>query len=201
MLLFLKVASSDLIREGEPLDSPMQPWPVAIAAELTNMVGTVLGSMLAPIRSEGRAIKPAATAKHGISTRDAARAGVSEIAALGYLVQLAMNPTHLIAWRADFDRDVLVAALSRLKKDSRMLLRSGLELVSVQDKAAAACRLPGGPDGQFRMPTLDEACQIILGAAREVGPHDATDDLRVMRSVFFALRDRGLIALEGARAA
>lgn len=198
MLLFLKVASSDLIHEGEPLSSPAQPWAVSIAAELTTPEGVTKGMMLAPIRSDGRRIKEAATAKHGISAREAARAGVSEIAALGFLVQLAMNPTHLIAWNAEFDRSVLTAVLERLGKDSRMLMRAGLELVGVQQCAAAACKLPGGPDGQFKLPTLDEATQIIVGTTRTGGPHTAWDDMRDMRAVFFALRDRGVMALEAA---
>lgn len=201
MLLFLKVASSDLIHGTEPLDSPVQPWAVSIAAELATMDGKTIGKMLAPIRSGGRSIKPAATARHGVSTKDAARAGVSEIAALGFLVQLAMNPTHLIAWRAAFDRDVLVAALSRLGKDSRMLVRNGLQLVSVQDWARFTCRLPGGEDGQFKLPTLDEASQIILGDDRPPPPHSAADDMRVMRDVFYALRHRNVIRLEGVSAA
>lgn len=200
MLLFLKVASSDLIREGAPLDAPEQPWAVAIAAELVAMDGSTKGVMLAPIRSDGRGIKPAATARHGITARDAARAGVSEIAALGFLVQLAMNPTHLIAWRVAFDRDVLVSVLAKLGKDSKMLVRSGLELVDVQQCAAAACRLPGGEDGQFKSPTLDEASRIILGSPRAPGPHSAWDDLCAMRAVFFALRERGVMVLEGAAA-
>lgn len=201
MLLFLKVASSDLIKTAEPLDSAGQPWCVSLAASLETVDGVQRGMMLAPIRSEGRAVKPAATARHGITTREAARAGVSEIAALGLLIQMAMNPTHLIAWRVEFDRDVLIAVLARLGKDSRMLVRSGLELISVQEFSAPVCRLDGGIDGQFKLPTLDEAHEIILGDKRPTGPHSAWDDLCAMRKVFFALRDRGVIALEGVVAA
>lgn len=201
MLLFLKVASSDLLHSSEPLGSAAQPWAVSIAGELTAMDGATKGMMLAPIRSDGRAIKSAATAKHGISARDAARAGVSEIAALGFLIQLSMNPTHLIAWAVEFDRDVLISVLARLGKDSRMLVRTGLELIGVQDFARAACKLAGSDDGQFRRPTLDEACSIILGETRAAGPHSAWDDLCAMRRVFFALRDRGVITLEGSAAA
>lgn len=201
MLLFLKVASSDLLRPDEPAESTGQPWAVSIAASLHSMDGAIRGMMLAPIRSDGRSIKSAATEKHGVTTREAARIGVSEVAALGLLIQFAMNPTHVIAWKVAFDRDVLIAVLSRLGKDSRMLVRHGLELVGVQDFATPVCRLPGGPDGQFKLPTLDEAHQIIMGTSRAPGPHSAWDDLCAMRSVFFALRDRGVIALEGAEAA
>lgn len=196
MLLFLKVASSDLMQANEPPGSAAQPWAVAVAAELTTLDGTARGMMLAPIRSEGRSIKPGATAKHGITARDAARAGVSEISALGFVIQLAMNPTHLISWTMH-DRDVLVSVLAKLGKDSRMLVRSGLELIGVQDFAKAACKLPGGEDGQFRRPTLDEAHEHILGESRTPGPHSAWEDLTAMRRVFFALRDRGVMALEG----
>lgn len=122
---------------------------------------------------------------------------MSEIAALGFLIQLAMNPTHLVSWSPTFDRDVLVSVLAKLGKDSRMLVRSGLELIGVQDFAKAACKLPGGDDGQHRRPTLAEACDIILGEKRADGPHSAWDDLTAMRRVFFALRDRGVMALEG----
>lgn len=197
MLLFLKVASSDLMNPNEPAGSAAQPWAVSIAAELTTMDGITRGMMLAPIRSDGRPIKAAATAKHGITARDAARAGVSEIAALGFLIQLAMNPTHLIAWNVDFDRDVLVSVLAKLGKDSRMLVRSGLELIGVQDFAKAACKLPGGDDGQFRRPTLDEAIFALMGEKRPDAPHSAWNDLTAMRAIFFVLRDRGLIQLEG----
>lgn len=200
MLLFLKVASSDLIRQGEALDAPSQPWAVSIAASLETMDGVQRGMMLAPIRSEGRGIKAAATAKHGINAREAARAGVSEIAALGFLVQLAMNPTHLVGWNIAFDRDVLIAVLARLGKDSRMLVRTGLELVGVQQIAAPVCRLPGGKDGQFKTPTLDEAHEAILGAELAPSPRTAWDDMIAMRSLFYALRSRGVLTLEGAAA-
>lgn len=194
MFLAIDVESSDLLKRTLPLDDAAQPWPVSLAAILCDDDGTEQDFFHTRIRSDGRMIRPGAQAVHGIGSSAAGRHGVSEVAALGMLVGFAAQATRLIGHAIEFDRDVIIATLRRLDKDDRMLVRPGLELVDTMKAAAPVCRIPSGrDDGQFKWPTLDEACATVLGEAPRTGPHNAYDDALRARRLYLALVARNVL--------
>ena len=179
--LYIDLESSDLLHRDLPLDHPSQPWAISIAAELVMDDGRSWFMHL-PIRSEGRPIAAGAEAVHGVSTRQAASVGVNEIPVLGTLCGLAENASCVVGHGIPFDRDVVTSLLMRKGKNTRMWTMAGLEFVDTMTAAAPLCRLPGASDsGEFKWPSLDEACSILLGMEPREGPHSAWEDLQRTR--------------------
>jgi DNA polymerase III epsilon subunit-like protein len=194
MLLFMDTETSDLLKRNLALEDPSQPWCVELAADLSDMDGTTRDFFSVRVRADGRQVRPDAQAVHGITTREAARSGVSEIAALGMLVGLAAQARYLIGHAVEFDRDVIVATLRRLKRDDRMLVRAGIELVCTMKAAAPVCRIPSDRgDGQFLWPSLDAACETVLGEPPRAGRHSAWQDCQRAKRLFLALRERKMM--------
>lgn len=195
--LVIDCESSDLIRKDVPLGDASQPWAVSVAADLCSDDGQSLAFFHTHIRSEGRAIKEGARAVHGISTRDAGRNGVSEVTAIGMLIGLAAQATVLVAHNVDFDKQLVESLLIRRGKDVRMWTRPGLTSCCTMLAAAPFCKLPTDHEsGSYQWPSLDAACQIILGEKPREGAHSAWDDCQRAKRLFLQLRPRG--ALEAA---
>lgn len=184
MLLFCKIATADKMRDGEP------PMIVSLAAELTDAAGAPLDFFHTRVRIGNGSVKPEAQEVHGISSRMAARDGVSVITALGMLCGLVAQAKYLIGHAITFDRDVAVGALQRLDKDPSKLVRPGLQLIDTMTAATPVCRLPSERnDGQYRWPTLDAACEAILHELPVSGYRNAWTDMGKIKRLYFALRE------------
>lgn len=198
-LLFIDVETSGLVDPHKPLDDPSQPWAVSIGAELTDLEGRTLSHIATQIRSEGRRIKPEATAVHGITNEMAGRGGVSETAALGVLVGM-MNQVPfggmVVGFNVEFDRQVLLGVLMRRRAEAsiKAWTRPGLVWTDIQAPCLPFCRLPTpiDPDA-YKRPSLDDAGETLLGMPRRVGFHGSYDDATRCRRVFFELVRRGAI--------
>lgn len=197
MLLIFDLETSDLLRRDLPLEDPAQPWVVSIGAQLCAMDGAVRDHFHARIRADGRQVRAGAQAVHGVSSRDAARSGVSETVALGMLIGFAAQATYCAGHGIEgFDRKVVESCLIRLGKDTRMWTRPGLQFVDTMLLATPVCRIPSGrDDGQFKWPSLDEACEAILGEPRREGNHSAYEDCDRARRLFIALRERNVVEI------
>jgi len=195
--LLIDLETSDLLRDDLPLDDASQPWIVAVAAELSTDDGAALDFVSLRIKADGRSIRAGAQAVHGISTRQASRSGVSEIAALAILCDLAAQADCMIGFGVGFDRKVVESALLRRRKDPRMWVRPGIQVVDLIPACAALCRIPSDhPSGSYRWPSLDVACETILGLKPRQGIHTAHEDLTRAKLLWLHLTARG--ALEAA---
>lgn len=75
-----------------------------------------------------------------------------------------------------------------------MLIRAGLTVVDLIGPAAAHCKIASEHDsGSYRWPSLDVACQQILGEPPREGVHNALSDAQRARRLFHALRNLQLI--------
>lgn len=196
VVLCFDTETSGLLRRDVPLGDASQPWACVIAAELVDMDGKSLDFFSAHIRADGRTIGKGATDVHGLSSRDAAKAGVNEIVALGMLVGFASQARYLVGHGVDFDRQVIEGMLIRRQKDTRIWVRPGLEHQCTMRAATNLCAIkPDDPrtDGGYRWPSLDEACSILLGKPPREGHHDAWGDMKRSQSLWFYLRDRGAL--------
>ena len=200
MYLFLKIATSGLIRRELPLDDPQQPWAVAIAADQTDAAGTTLNRFDLTIKADGRAIKPGALEIHGISGSQAERFGVKENPALVLLSELA-GQSQLVVSYAAFDTQVIDSLLLRLAaslgKPKQAYVgkwrRPGLAFLVMQDPVAKQeCNLPHEekPD-ELRAPKLDEACELLLGEPLPAGKQSTYEALQRTRRLFFSLVEKG----------
>jgi len=190
--LFIDCETSGLIKRSLPLDSPEQPWIVSLAAQLCDDAGRELASLNTRIRANGRTIEEGARKVHGVSTALAGRTGVSELAALGVLCgkeSFASQARFVIGHGLSFDRDVVTSVLSRHGRDATTWTRPGLEFVDTMLAATPFCKIPSDHDsGGYRWPSLDAACEILLNEPPRTGEHDAGDDLRRAKLLYFWLR-------------
>jgi DNA polymerase-3 subunit alpha len=188
MLLFCKLATTDIVRDGAP------PQIVSLAAELTDVNGNALDFVHTRVRVGNASVKPEAQEVHGISSRMASRDGVSVITALGMLCGLAAQARYLIGHAITFDRDVAVGALLRMNKDASKLIRPGLQIIDTMTAAAPVCRLPSDrTDGAYRWPSLDAACEAILHEQPTTGHRNTWRDLKRAERLYFALRNMNVL--------
>lgn len=194
MILALDVETSGLVPRGVEIGDAQFPWPTQIGAVLFRDDGTDRALFSSLVRADGRKITAGASNVHGITNRQAATEGVSQIAAMAVVCGFAAQAKYLIGFNAGFDRSICESALIRLGKDTRMLCRPGLEVIDLMTSATALCKIPSEHEtGGFRWPSLDVACQTILGDPPREGPHDALQDATRAKRLFLALRDLGMI--------
>lgn len=176
-VLFMDAETSDLLKRDRPLDDSSQPWAVSIAAQLV-IDGAPADFFHVHVKAEGRQVRAGAEAVHGISTRSAAKRGVSEVVALGMLCGLAAQAEMVVGHGIDFDRQVIEGCLLRRGKETRLWTRPGLEFVDTMKAATPFCRINADrEDGSFKWPSLSEAGALLLGEEPREGTHDAWQDL------------------------
>lgn len=190
-ILFLDIETSDLLKRDRSLSDPSQPWAVSIAAQLV-IDGDDADHFHVHVKAEGRQVRAGAEAVHGISTRSAAKRGVSEVVALGMLCGLAAQAEMVVGHGIDFDRQVIEGCLLRRGKETRLWTRPGLEFVDTMKAATPFCRIPTDrEDGSFKWPSLGEAGTILRSEPPREGAHDAWSDLQRCRRLYDWLADRG----------
>ena len=197
MIVFVKCETSDLLKKQLPPEDPGQPWPTVIAADLCEDDGKTFDFFQHHIRANNRKIRPGATEANGLSTRIADKRGVAEILALGDVSGYAAQALTIVGYNyREFDSIVLTGALVRLQKNPRILERAGLIKLSLIQIAAQACKIPTvRDDQQYKWPTLDEACKILLD---EEPPGDCGwlktwADCQRIKRLYFNLKGRGVI--------
>lgn len=202
MFLFIDTETSGLLKKSLPLEDPSQPWVVSLAAQLCDAVGNELAAIRTGIRANGRAIASDASAIHGVSSRRASYSGVAEKSALRLLCgreSLVSQARYVVGHGMQFDKDVITGLILRNGWDASVWTRPGVEFQCTMLAAAPFCKLRGEHEsGSYRWPSLDDACQALLGKEPRSGHHDAWQDLLRCKELFFWLRDRGAFELEAA---
>lgn len=200
MLCFCDLETSGLNISGLPPEAPEQPWPLQIAAELCDYDGTTKSHMSIYVKADGRKVDAGATAVHGITSREADKTGVSEVVALAMLVGLVGDAEKVIGFGVNYDKGVILGALTRRERPTRKFLRPGLEFIDLIPPAAAACKLPTDhSSNSFRWPDLSTAFSMLTNGLATVddidlpAAHDAWGDCRRAKAVYFALKARNLI--------
>lgn len=205
-VLHLSIATSGLMKDSLAETSRQQPWIVRLAAQLCAMDGTVIDSFSCGIRAGDRKIDADASAIHGISSAMAARSGVDESFALSMVCGLkgktkgdgsqrpdmpglASNARYVVAWNADFLRQVIGSLFLRLGEPSGAWVRPGLTFISLQPMCAPWLRLTGA-DGAYRNPKRDEVAAFFLSADPRPLPHTTDSNLELEKRIYAALKDR-----------
>jgi hypothetical protein len=200
MYLFVDCETSGLLKKNLPLDDANQPWVVSLAAQLCDTAGNELAAIRTGIRANGRAIAGDASAVHGISSRKAAYTGVAEKSALRLLCgkeSFVSQARYVVGHGLQFDKDVITGLILRNGWDASVWTRPGVEFCCTMMAAAPFCKLKSEHEsGSYRWPSLDDACQILLGMEPRIGAHDAWDDLQRCKLLFSHLRDRGAFDLD-----
>jgi hypothetical protein len=199
MMAFLDVETTKLMRRDIATDDRAQAWLVEAAIELCTMDGERTDVISRRVRLPNDAsVQPGAEVVHGISTRQARRSGCTQRWAMYGLLECLNEARYAISY-GTFDREVGASLIERVAGPEvdnwlRMWNRPGLEWINCITVATAACKIPSGHEtGGYRYPSLDAAGEILCGLPKRDGQHRSLDDLGRLKSVFFALRERGMI--------
>lgn len=193
--LFFDCDTSDIWHKELAQDDIDQPWALHIAAELADDAGKTLDFFSLHIRAEGRSVKKAATNIHGVSTRDASKFGVTEQQALVPLVGLINQSHRVVSHSLEMKRNIIRSLL--LRRRSRAVEawdRAGLEWFCVMERSTTLCAIDTTLDNdQFKWPSLDEACQILLSEDPPEVHQSAWDRMSRMKRLYLELVSRGIV--------
>lgn len=191
--LFFDTETSGLPDWKSPSESPEQPHIVQLAAEL---VGTetreVIDSMDVIVKPDGWVIPDDMAAIHGITTDHAMEVGIPERDAIAMLLSLRTRATLRVAHNRTFDDRIIRIGLKRFfdkldadetEKQPSDDWKEGEAYCTAQG-SRKLCALP-----KSKIPTLGEAHQILVGCELK-GAHNAMNDTRGCRAVYFAIKDR-----------
>lgn len=202
MYLFVDAESTDLIKEDLPPSSPEQPWLVQVGADLSDQNGKTTGFLRRYVRlPENASVRPGAEAVHGISTRQARRHGATQRWALYGILEM-MNEARFAISYGRFDRDLGASLIQRIGGSEtgqwlQQWSRPGLEWINLITTCSALCKIPGEHfSGGFKWPSLDVACEVLLGEAPREAEHDSWDDCQRLKRLFFALKERNALELD-----
>jgi DNA polymerase III epsilon subunit-like protein len=197
--LSIDLETSGLPKPGMIKGSDEYPWFVEVGAILFDLNGVELDIFGSRVRADGRKMQPGAIAVHGMTDWEASRAGISEIAALSVVCGFAAQARYLVGYGVQFDRDVCESTLIKLGKETRMLVRPGLQVVDLRPPATQACKIPSDHEsGGYRWPSLGEACERLLGDPPRTGKHRAVEDARRNVRLFVHLQQAGYLDLGSA---
>lgn len=205
-ILILDVETSGLYRKDLSIDDPAQPWIMEAGAALCTESGTMTNFFKFIVKADGRKAKEKAVEVHGITDRATALVGIPEARLLGVLTDFLKTAPLDVALKVvtfgDFDMKVIASVLARFAVsqnkpsntyDRLWLARPLTEFVDLQKPyCQLACKLPSEFDGEdYKWPSLDEACEIMLGQPPREGFHDAFEDMLRLKALYFECAKRG----------
>jgi DNA polymerase-3 subunit epsilon len=190
--LFFDTETTGIPDWKTPSDGPDQPHIVQLAAELVDTeTREVIGSMDVIVKPDGWTIPEEMTAIHGISQEHAMEVGIPERDAIAMLLELRSKANLRVAHNRTFDDRIVRIGLKRFfdqpNSDETALQPSDSwkegEGYCTCNSSRKLCALP-----KNKLPSLAEAHRILVGAELE-GAHNAMNDTRGCKSVYFAIRD------------
>lgn len=192
--LFFDTETTGLPIWKEPSESPAQPHIVQLAAELVDLdTREVIASMDVIIKPDGWVISEEMTAIHGITHSHAMAVGIPEKSAVVQLLALRAMSHIRIAHNRTFDDRIVRIALKRyfdleiVAEDSEAMQPSDAwkegDAFCTCVSSRKLCALP-----KNKSPSLEEAHRILVGTDLE-GAHNAMNDTRGCKAVYFAIMD------------
>ena len=167
-------------------------WPrmVQLAWQIHDDKGRFVEAHNYIVQPEGFEIPIDAKIVHGISTEYALKHGSPLAEVLDIFLQSASKAQRLVGHNIDFDLCILGAEFLRKKGENP--LANWRKVDTCTEKTADFCQLPGGKNGKFKFPKLEEIHQILFGE-RFDSAHNASADVEATARVFLELVRRGVI--------
>lgn len=127
---------------------------------------------------------------HGFSTEKNELSGATMPSVLGLFSLHAKNADVIVAHNMDFDHPVLGAEMIRYK------VTTGKSLIKICTMKSGTdfCKLPGGRNGEYKWPKLEELYKALFGKSF-TGAHAAGNDMDATMECFFEMVKRGLVVI------
>ena len=167
-------------------------WPrvVQLAWQVHDDKGQFVEAHNYIVQPEGFEIPISAKMVHGISTEYALKHGKPLAEVLDIFLQSASKAQRLVGHNIDFDLCILGCEFMRKKGQSP--LPNWRKVDTCTEKTADFCQLPGGKNGKFKFPKLEEIHQILFGEKFD-SAHNASADVEATARVFLELVRRGVL--------
>lgn len=193
MFLVIDCETNGLPRRRGSIYADVDNWPraVQVAWRLYDDGRSLVSAASHIVRPNGWAIPSSAAAVHGITTERAIAEGSDIMGILSELSAAASRAKVVVAHNAEFDGSVLAAEYLRANLRPPFVPSA---MICTMQSSTDYCRLPGGPYGQYKWPTLQQL-NSALGGGQLAGAHDAQVDAAACAFCFFKLVDRRVIRL------
>ena len=167
-------------------------WPrmVQLAWQIHDDKGRFVENHNYIVQPEGFEIPIAVRSVHHITTNYAMKHGRPLEEVLDIFLQSASKVTHFVGHNIDFDLCILGCEFLRKKGENP--LPNWRKVDTCTEKTAEFCQLPGGKNGKFKLPRLEEFHHILFGEKFD-DAHNAAADVEATARVFLELLRRGIL--------
>ncbi len=186
MPIFFDTETTNLYNFKKPPTDPSQPHLVQFACILDDENGKILEEYDTIINTGEVEIPLGATAIHGITTARAKLEGIPLESVLRAFNKLCKHADLLVAHNISFDVKVMHSAYSRAKRPSEF---GRLTQYCTMQSSTDLLKLPGRYG--YKWPKLDEAYRVLVDPEGFEGAHDAMEDVKACRAVYYKLRELG----------
>lgn len=193
MILFFDTETTGFVNRSKPLSDPCQPYIVQLAAIATDDDGNELSCINFIIEPKGYVIPDVVAKIHGISQDIAMVNGIDIVAAMYAFIKMREKASLIVAHNLEFDRDVIDIAEMRMPvrdypkwpKASFCTMEASRDIVNLPPTQAM---LKSGRNHP-KTPNLTETYRFFF-EKDFLGAHNALNDVRACRDVYFALKER-----------
>ena len=193
-ILFFDTETTGYPSKSIPLNDPKQPCIVQLAAQLVTDDDQTLMEFGVIVDNPGVESKEGALKVHGIDRMKASKYGITSSTAIDFFMHLHARADLMVAHNIEFDLQMITIAFFRRHG---ALPERKLPRFCTQHKSTQIARIPptakmvaAGRD-HYKTPNLEEALGALLGE-KLVGAHDALEDVRACRRIYFELVKRGV---------
>ena len=194
MFLIFDTETTGLPRNYNAPITDTSNWPrvVQLAWQLHDEFGQLIEHKDFLIRPKGYNIPIEAEGIHGISTELASIGGDELEDVLGLFKKALQKAKFIVGHNLKFDVNVLGCEFSRIGEQTPLIQPI---LDTCTEKTAELCRLPGGPYGKFKLPTLSQLHDFLFNEPFSEA-HNATADVEATTRCFLDLIRQGNFSLE-----
>jgi len=191
MYLVIDCETTGLPKDRNAPIRDVDNWPrvIQLAWALYDETQKAAETAACLIRPEGFVIPGDAQRIHNITTERAAAEGKDIAETLRSLASAAAKAKVLVAHNLDFDVNVISAEYLRLELEPPF---GGKKRICTMRQSARFCGIAG--KSGFKWPKLSQLHQKLFGSDFDEA-HDAGADVAACARCFFALKDRGVIAV------
>ena len=182
---------------GLPIDSraPLSDfnnWPrmVQIAWQVHDDKGQLIDAQNHIVFPDGYEIPISAQSVHHISTDFARRHGKPLNEVLDLFLAAAANAKYLVGHNVNFDLCILGCEFLRMGRENP--LRQWTIVNTCTEKTAEYCQLPGGKNGHFKYPKLEEIHKLLFNEGFD-SAHNALAHVEATARVFLELVRRKVL--------
>ncbi|NBW71599.1 MAG: DNA polymerase III subunit alpha, partial [Flavobacteriia bacterium] len=194
MFLIFDTETTGLPRNYNAPITDISNWPrvVQLAWQLHDEYGHLIEHKDFLIRPKGFNIPIEAEGIHGISTELASLGGDELEDVLGLFKKALQKTKFIVGHNLKFDINVVGCEFSRIGEETPLIHPI---LDTCTEKTAELCKLPGGPYGKFKLPTLSQLHDFLFNEPFSEA-HNATADVEATTRCFLDLIRQGNYSLE-----